>query len=252
MLRIIEESTLDHLWPDLSSKRPDQKKRIADVIGEQIPIMKDMLHTRYMELEAWKVELETDSNDAKRASEVTDAKVGETREKATEENITIPAGKAADSGTFVLIPVLKPLENDLSEISKEDEDFIQTAKSEDRRRTLRELIERRLGQITATKKDAHFDQNANLEEIGHKMTASVDRTMDQMWEESDKSPAQKRVLQRARLQVLAMMKEELDVMRVDVAAQKVKPEDIMQEVGLEIEQDFDEMYDVSDSDSDSD
>lgn len=169
--------------------------------------MKDMLHTRYMELEAWKFHLETDSNDAKRASEVTDAKVGEAREKATEENITMPAGKAADSGTFVSIPVLKPLENDLSEISKEDEDFIQNAKSEDRRRTLRELlIERRLGQITATKKDAHIDQNANMEDIENKMRASVDRTMDQMWEESDKSPAQKRVLQGARLQVLAMMK----------------------------------------------
>ena len=49
-----------------------------------------------------------------------------------------------------------------------------------------------------------------------------------------------------------MMKEELDAMRVDVAAQKVEPEDVMQEVGLEIEQDFGEMYDVSDSDSDSD
>ena len=152
VLRLMEESTLDHLWPDLSSKRPDQKERMADVLGEQILIMKDMLHTRYMELEAWKLEFETDSNDAKRASEVTDAKVGEAREKATEENITIPAGKAADSGTFVLIPVLKQLENDFSEISKEDEDFIQNAKSEDRRRTLRELIERRLGQITATKK----------------------------------------------------------------------------------------------------
>ena len=251
VLSMMEESTLDHLWPDLSSKRPDQKERMADVLGEQILIMKDMLHTRYMELEAWKLELETDSNDAKRASEVTDVKAGEAREKATEENITIPAGKAADSGTFVLIPVLKPLKNDLSEISKEDEDFIQNAKSEDRRRTLRELIERRLGQITATKKDAHIDQNANLEDIRHKMRASVDRTMDQMWEESDKSPAQKRVLQGARLQVLAMMKEELDAMRVDVAAQKVEPEDVMQEVALEIEQDSDEMYDVSDSDSDS-
>ncbi|KAK3170161.1 hypothetical protein OEA41_009547 [Lepraria neglecta] len=230
-----------------------KKERIADVLGEQILIVKDMLHTRYMELEAWKLELEADSNDAKRASEVTDVKVGEAREKATEENITIPAGKAADSGTFVLILVLKPLEKDLSEISKEDEDFIQNAKSEDRRRTLRELIERRLGQITATKKDAHIDQNANLEDIGHKMRASVDRAMDQMWEESDKSPAQRRVLQGARLQVLAMMKEELDAMRVDVdvAAQKVEPEDVMQEVALEIEQDFDEMYDVSDSDSDS-
>ena len=200
MYWMMEESTLDHLWPDLSRQkaRPEGK-------NGRCPGRANADHERHAAYNVYgtgslNIELKTDSNDAKRASKATDAKVGEAREKATEENITIQAGKAADSGTFVSIPVLKPLENNLPEISKEHENFIQNAKSEDRRRTLRELIERRLAQIITTKKDAHIDQNANLEDTEHKMRASVDRTMDQMWEESDKSPAKKRVLQGARRQ----------------------------------------------------